>query len=433
MTTPNGPTTNTEIALSPRQERAIAARDAMQTGGAPAPLVPTTFLEAQAFCGALAESNLIPDALKKRAPDILVIVLAGIELGLSPMQSIRLHHVIEGVPRLSSAGIAGIVMASPLCEYLRCVESTELRSTWVTKRVGEPEKSCTWTIQRAQTAGLAGKGTWQKYPNALLNGRCRKELCEMVYPDLCAGLLSAEEAEDMAGEAARREPVAFTAPPVQTAPPAGATVTESAGAAPTKGKKAKAGTIDTTATERPTPPPPSDAGASGSGATTSNGSAAPSAASTASKLDEAVARVEEKKLHIVKDRFGQIVSVTDVDPTATSSASPASSSSSGAPASSESKASTSTEQPANSASSSAAPANETAPDAFDDPEDSEPEYTAEGFYDWLASCKPPMTQAQLSVAAAPWVKWSGGAYSKNSPELIAIREAYRKQKALLPE
>lgn len=276
------------MVLSPRQERAIRARDEMETGGKPAPLVPSTFLEAQAFAGALAESPLMPEALRKQASNVLVVILAGIELGLTPMQSIRLHHVIEGVPRLSSAGIAGIVLASPLCEYLRCIESTETRSTWVTKRVGEPEKSCTWTIERANKAGLVRKtrngddGMWMKYPTNMLNSRARKEVCEMVYPDLCAGLLSAEEAEDMVAErtrAAAEFKPQFVAPPAlpretqadrdaqmakdgvsRHGPPPGVPATEPA----RRGRPPKP-PVEVAATERPTSSPatsPSVAGPS---------------------------------------------------------------------------------------------------------------------------------------------------------------------------
>lgn len=212
----------TELAISPRQERAIAARDAIEAGATrPAALVPSTFLEAQAFCGALAASDLLPQKLKDRAADVLVIVLSGIEVGLAPMQALRLHHVINGVPRLSADGVAAIVSASPACDYLEVVEASELRATWRTRKRGRGEQSLTWTIDQARRAGLLtdprSKDRWHAYPAQMLNARCKAELCRLVYPEIVAGLYTTEEARDGTIDAEfteiRISPPAFVAPP----------------------------------------------------------------------------------------------------------------------------------------------------------------------------------------------------------------------------
>jgi hypothetical protein len=252
----------TTMVMTPRQERAIAARDAIASGGRPGALIPSNFLEVQAFCGALATSDLIPPKLKDRAADILVIVLAGIELGLAPMAALRMHHVIEGVPRLSADGIAAIVVASPLCEYLECTESTAERCTWITKRRGRAEQMCTWTIERARQAGLTDRknrdgspGMWTRYPQNLLSSRAKAELCRLVYPDVAGGLVSSEEAFNGAIDAEFSEVVPqFRAPTViafgapAPAPPPPPT--------PKPRAKAAATVIPTVPTPPPPPPPP---------------------------------------------------------------------------------------------------------------------------------------------------------------------------------
>jgi hypothetical protein len=214
------------MVVSSRQERALAARDGIEAGATrPAALVPGTFLEAQAFCAALASSDLVPAKLKDRAADVLVIVLSGIEVGLAPMQSLRLYHVINGVPRLSADGMAAVVSASPLCEYLEVLDSTEARSTWRTKKRGRGEQTLTWTIEKAKGAGLLtdprSKDRWTAYPGAMLNARCKAELCRLVYPEVVAGLYSTEEARDGAIDAEFTEVprvTNFIAPPVAPAP-----------------------------------------------------------------------------------------------------------------------------------------------------------------------------------------------------------------------
>lgn len=262
---------STELVLTSRQERAIAARDAMEAGATrPAPLVPSTFIEAQAFCGALASSALLPDKLRERASDVLVIVLSGIEIGLAPMQSLRLYHVINGVPRLSSEGIGAIVSASPLCEYLEFLETTDARSTWRTRRRGRAEQTATWTIERAKRANLLtdprSKDRWLQYPEAMLNARCRAELCRLVYPEVVAGLLSSEEAQDGLFDS---EPPRFVAPsqPAQLAPGTSApcavtaplptfVVPPAVEPPPRRGRPPKERPIEVTATEPPAPAPP---------------------------------------------------------------------------------------------------------------------------------------------------------------------------------
>lgn len=249
-----------DIVVSSRQERAIAARDGIEAGATrPAALVPSTFLEAQAFCGALASSDLVPSKLKDRAADVLVIVLSGIEVGLAPMQALRLHHVINGVPRLSADGIAAIVTASPACEYLEPIETTEERAVWRTKKRGRPEQTLTWTIERAKRAGLLAdprsKDRWLAYPGPMLNSRCKAELCRLVYPEIVAGLHSAEEARDgMIGEDLMESPrPGFVAP--EPPPP----VPESKRTRAPKARDAAPPVIDvqptTTATVTTMPPP----------------------------------------------------------------------------------------------------------------------------------------------------------------------------------
>lgn len=376
-------------ALTPRAERAIAARDAIEGGSKALALVPKTFLEAQAFSGALAESDLIPDKLRKRAPDVLVILLAGIELGLAPMQSIRLYHVIEGIPRLSADGITAIVMASPLCEYLECTESNESRATWVTKKRGRPERSVTWTIERAKRAGLTEKknrdgspGMWIKYPENMLSSRAKAELCRIVYPEIAAGLVSREEAWDGAIDAEFTEVrVPFAAPPPPAANTNGALVDPPAEPPPAKrgpGRPPKdRQPIETVATEVP-----------------------------AAKLDAAIAKVEQK--------------TAPPAPAPTPEADAAST----------------------------APVPAAAPPADDDDATFGPERVAPPatdtareiaeFYAWLASCK---NQRELKAGKGAWLAWSmehlgvdpdPKVAEANAAAARAMGEAYAKRNAEVP-
>ncbi len=158
-------------------------------------LVPRTATEARDVSAMLAPAALLPAALRQKPADVLAIVLTGAELGLGPMQSIRGIHLIEGKPSLSADLIAALVMRrSDVCEYLRVVQSTAKVATYETRRKGHPTPtSMSFTIEQAQGAGLAGRGNWAKYPDAMLRARAVTALCRAVYPDLVGGLYDADE------------------------------------------------------------------------------------------------------------------------------------------------------------------------------------------------------------------------------------------------
>ena len=172
----------------------------------PTAIVPRTFAEAQAFASALCASDLVPQALRDNAPNVLMMILAGAEIHVPPIASMRIFHVIEGVPKLSADGIAAICTRDPSCEYLEPEEMSSTKVTWIAKKKGRPEKRLTITREEMIAAGLYDRknrdgspGNHQKYPRQMLNARCKAELCRLVWPDRCAGMISSEEHADELG------------------------------------------------------------------------------------------------------------------------------------------------------------------------------------------------------------------------------------------
>lgn len=189
-------------ALTPFQARAMELRENI-AASEPTALVPRTFAEAQAFASALATSDLVPKALRDNAPNTLMMILAGAELGVAPIASMRIFHVIEGVPKLSADGIAALCLKSPLCEYLEPRVQTNERVVWATKRRDRPSEVVLEVTQvdieranlhKSRSSGAASNHVL--YPRAMKNARCKAELCRLVFPEICAGMLSAEEARD---------------------------------------------------------------------------------------------------------------------------------------------------------------------------------------------------------------------------------------------
>jgi hypothetical protein len=161
------------------------------------PFEPRDMAEADSLAKRLSNSNLLPVALRKKPEDVLVTLLTGRELGLSPMMAIRAIHVIEGRPVLSADMMIALCQRSPVCETFRCVESTDMKATYETKRKGQQPARLTFTIEQARAAGLTNKDNWKRYPAAMLRARCKSQLARDVYPDLLAGCYDQDETEEL--------------------------------------------------------------------------------------------------------------------------------------------------------------------------------------------------------------------------------------------
>ncbi len=156
-------------------------------------IIPRTIGEVESLAEILSKSTLLPDALKGKAADVVVSILAGQELGMPPMASIRGVHVVQGKPVLAADTMMGLVLASGLAEYFSQVEATATSVTFETKRKGAPKpQRVTWTFEDAKRAGIY-KNVWLTYPRQMLAARCKAELARAVYPDILAGVYDPDE------------------------------------------------------------------------------------------------------------------------------------------------------------------------------------------------------------------------------------------------
>lgn len=132
---------------------------------------------------------------KMSVEDAAVLIMTGMELGLSPMAAIRGIHVVKGKPVLSADLMSAVVQRrSDVCEYLTVTVMSPERATVITKRRGSPSQvEMTWTMEDARRAGITGNPTWKKFPAAMLKARVVAQLCRAVYPDLVLGLYTKDE------------------------------------------------------------------------------------------------------------------------------------------------------------------------------------------------------------------------------------------------
>lgn len=179
-----------------------------QTAAAPATAIVST---AHAPSGAVALApKSIDDAIRlanmaseanlygvKSPQEAFIRMATGMEVGLSPWQSLRSVYVIENRPSMSADLMVALCLrARDICESFQLIESTDAVATYETKRVGQAVKRMSWTIDQSRQAGLLTKANWKNYPAAMLRARCSAALARAVYPDLTLGLYTPDEITD---------------------------------------------------------------------------------------------------------------------------------------------------------------------------------------------------------------------------------------------
>jgi 5'-3' exonuclease len=139
---------------------------------------------------------------------VLSTILAGRELGLQAIASLRAFHVIEGKHSPSADVMRGLVLRSGQAKYFRCVERSDEKATFETHRHGEPEPvRLTYTIEEGKRAFKPElpeaerekkwkSSAWGKYPANMVTARAGAMLARLVYPDILFGLYTPEELHD---------------------------------------------------------------------------------------------------------------------------------------------------------------------------------------------------------------------------------------------
>jgi len=168
--------------------------------------------ERMEYSKALAASDLLPKQYRNSPANVLVAVEYGRALGLEPMAAIQGIHVVEGKPTASAQLIGALVRNAG--HRLRVV-GDDTQATATIRRADDPdfEFTATWTMQRAAKAGLAGKGSWAKYPAAMLKARAITEVARDACPEVLAGVSYTAEELGVDPVAA---PAAPAPPPVPT-------------------------------------------------------------------------------------------------------------------------------------------------------------------------------------------------------------------------
>ena len=175
-------------------------------------LRPANMTEAIEFSKILAGSELVPKAYRNRPQDILVCVQWGYEVGLQPLQALQNISVINGKPSIWGDAMLALVKKHPDCagvsEHIEGEGEHMVAHCEVKRRYGDEIEATktSFSVADAKKADLWKKDTYQKYPQRMLTMRARGFALRNAFPDALQGLISEEEAQDLA-DAEKNKPM----------------------------------------------------------------------------------------------------------------------------------------------------------------------------------------------------------------------------------
>ncbi len=163
-------------------------------------LKPSGFNALWRIACAIDKSGIKPAGCKD--PEAVFIALAaGLEVGLSPMQSIQNVMVVNNRPALFGDAPLGLVMASgKIDDFAEKFEGDgdNLTAVCRSKRKGFASYAeSRFSVADAKKAGLWGKsGPWSQYPKRMLQFRARGFNLRDNFPDVLKGFVDDAEASD---------------------------------------------------------------------------------------------------------------------------------------------------------------------------------------------------------------------------------------------
>jgi len=153
--------------------------------------LPAIFTLAKALTKA---QGFLPSHLKNEG-EIAAVVLAGRELGIPPMASIRGIKLVKGNVTLDASLQLGCMMRAG-CKVTWLDDGTGGTARLRLERPGQAAHEQVFSMEMAQRAGLAGGDNWRKYPAAMLRARCVSAAGKAYCPDILAGVYVPGEIDD---------------------------------------------------------------------------------------------------------------------------------------------------------------------------------------------------------------------------------------------
>jgi hypothetical protein len=147
------------------------------------------------YANQISRTEFVPKALYGKPAAITACILTGREMGLGPMLSLKVIHMVEGRPTLSAeykrarALEAGHEITYDETSVTRCVVRGRRRGS-------QEWTPVTWSMDDARRAKLDGRPNYRLHPRRQLEARATGELCDLLFADCTYGLATLEAVQD---------------------------------------------------------------------------------------------------------------------------------------------------------------------------------------------------------------------------------------------
>jgi hypothetical protein len=170
-------------------------------------LTPDEFNRLQFLSEMYAQSSFNNSKTPKKKGDYFLIMMKGIEVGLTPMAAVENIDIINGEPVIDGKGILGLIYASNVVEKFE-IDATKERCIITAKRFGHAEQIISFTKEDAQNfkafewkdnkrveSSLWDKSTWKAQPEVMLMWRCVTKTGRRMFSDVISNLYTKDEME----------------------------------------------------------------------------------------------------------------------------------------------------------------------------------------------------------------------------------------------
>jgi hypothetical protein len=152
---------------------------------------------AHTLATSLVKTSFVPREYRNKADEATAAILAGAEIGLSPLAALRAFNDVAGTT--APKAITLVAVAQSRGHHIEVVEESDERAVVRYRRKGERDwKTASYSVADAARAGLAKRNpNWQTQPRAMCVARASSIAARRVASDAVLGIAySAEELAD---------------------------------------------------------------------------------------------------------------------------------------------------------------------------------------------------------------------------------------------
>ena len=152
---------------------------------------PLNYGDLERLAASIAQSGLF--GIKTKDQAIALMMIAHAE-GQHPALAARDYDVIQGRPaKKAEAMMRDFLQAGGKVEW-HALTDEQADATFTHPQTGSVRID--WNMERARTAGMAGKDNWKKFPRAMLRSRVVSEGIRTLWPLATSGMYVPEEVAD---------------------------------------------------------------------------------------------------------------------------------------------------------------------------------------------------------------------------------------------